>query len=124
MQIQRIQNNNYTPQFQGFMNVQNLKKTEEVIKRNTSQELDKGLAESALKNIFGGSWTNDGIKAIASGKLARYTEVINQTLGLNIKRKLKDTQKIELKSFENGYSVKVENDYKITHIREDMNIWD
>lgn len=124
MQINRIQNNTYTPQFNGFIRLQNFAKGGEITKVETSQELDKGLANIALNNVFGGNWIKAGKKEIKFKELKQYCDVISQTLGISIPRNTKEPVKVELKHFDNGYSIKSDGDYKITHIREDQLIWD
>lgn len=121
MQISKIQSNNYTPQFNGFIKLQNFTKNGEVTKVKTSQELDKGLADLALKNVFGGNWTNGG-RDIKRTELGQYVEIIRQTLGINVPRVTKEPVKVELRHFDNGYNIKGK-DYQITHIREDQLIW-
>jgi len=123
MQINRIQNNTYTPQFNGFIRLQNFAKGGEITKVETSQELDKGLADIALKNLFSGNWNNVGEKKLERGKLGLYVDIIRQTLGINIPRVGKEPVKVEVKHFDNGYGIKGK-DYQITHIREDQLIWE
>lgn len=124
MKINKIQNNNYTPQFRGMIKFQNFAKSGEITKIETSQDLDKGLAQLALNSVFDGSWANAGEKKIERNKLGLYIDIIRQTLGINIPRVNKELAKVELKHFDNGYSIKSGSDYKITHIREDQLIWD
>ena len=123
MQIHRIQNN-LNPQFQGIIKVQNFKKGGEIVERKTSQDLDRGLAQSALNNIFEGNWTNEGTKHLNTEYIARYADAISQTLGLDVCKTKKQTELVERKQIESGYSFKVADLYKITHIREDHLIWD
>ena len=120
MRINKIQNYNYNTQFQGTIRLQNLKKEGQTIKFNTTLELDKGLAQLALRNLFKGSWENEGGKYIYKDDLSQYTEALNQTIGLSVTKPLKNLEKIELRHFKNGYSIKSDGNYKITHIREDI----
>ena len=119
MLINKVQNNNYTPHFQGILRINNLKNGGEITELKTTLELDKGLAESALKNLFEGRWVND--KRQESSKLIKYVSAINQTLGINLP-KISNKQ-IELRSFDKGYSIKANGEYEITHIREDFVVW-
>ena len=115
MKINAIQNNNYNQQFKGLLQVQNLKKGGKAIEQITSLELDKGLAESALKNIFEGNWANTGNKQLHYKQIWPYNEAILQTLGINLSRRLDEYTDVECKLLNNGYSIQ-SNDYKITHI--------
>ena len=124
MQINKIQNNNCTPQFRGMIKFQNFAKGGEITKFETSQDLDKGLAQLALNNIFGGNWANAGEKKIQRNKLVQYIDIIQQTLGIKIPKSNQKTTKVELKNFDSGYSIKSDNEYQLTHIREDQLIWD
>lgn len=124
MLINRIQSYNYTPQFQGTIRLQNLKKEGEFTKINTTLELDRGLAQLALRNFFKGRWENEGNKCIPCENLMQYTETLWQTLGIKIPSLHKKSEQIVLKHFKNGYSIKSDGNYKITHIREDQIVWD
>ena len=123
MQIHKIQNNNYNPIFKGYIKIQNLKKSKNIIERKTSCEVDRGISALALKNIFGGNWTNEGYKYIPRKKIIQYAEVIKQTLGIELNKSNKELELIKLKNYDNGYSIKNKN-YKLTHIREDHMIWE
>ena len=122
MQINRIQNN--TPQFQGIIQIQNFRKGGKIMEMKTSFELDRGLAQSALKNVFGGSWANVGDKSIPNKEMAPYFEALKQTLGINLPKSYRGSTHIERKLIDSGYTIKADKEYKITHIREDINIWD
>ena len=124
MQIPKIQNYNYNPQFQGFIKIQSLKKGGEVKEIETTFELDRGLAKTALKNLFEGSWTNSGDRSVPGSKLALYAEALKQTLGINLPRTGKAVEHVKLTHLDNGYSIESGKNYKLTHIREDIGIWD
>ena len=124
MKINKIQNNNYTPQFRGMIKFQNFANGGEVTKIETTHELDKGLAQIALNNVFGGNWANAGKKNLERKKLGLFIDIIRQTLGINIPKANKELAKVELKHFDNGYSIKSDGEYQLTHIREDQLIWD
>jgi hypothetical protein len=121
MQVQRIQNNN--PQFQGILKVQNFKKGGKVIERETGIEFDRDLANIALKNIFDGSWKNDGKKEISGENITKYLNILRQTMGISVSRNAKKAEQVELKNLGTGYSIKSDGEYKITHFRDDM-VWE
>ena len=123
MRVDKIQNNAYIPQFNGMIKIQNFAKNGEITKIETTQEFDKGFAELALKNLFDGDWANSGNKKIELKKLKQYFDVNRQTLGLRVPKISRDQTEIELKHFDKGYSIKSENNYIITHIREDQLVW-
>ena len=120
MQVQRIQNN--SPQFQGILKVQNFKKGGKVIERETGLEFDRDLADVALKTVFDGSWRNDGKKEISGEKIAKYLNILRQTLGISVSRNAKKAEQVELKNLGTGYSIKSDGEFKITHFRDDL-IW-
>ena len=124
MRIAALQNTNINPQFQGVIKLQNFKKGGEIIERKTSIDLDRGLSMSALENVFDGNWANQGIKKVQNEKLTQYIVAIKQTLDLSFPKRSKKLVPVELKRFETGYSVKVGDDFKITHEREDYFVWD
>lgn len=123
MQINRVQNN-YNPQFNGMIKIRNFVKNGEITKFETSQELDKGLADVALKNVFNGDWANTGERKLERNKLGLYIDIIRQTLGISIPRVTKEIVPVKLKHFDNGYSIKAGEDYQLTHIRDDRFIWE
>ena len=124
MRIGALQNNNINPHFQGVIKLQNFKKGGEIIERKTSIDLDRGLSLSALENVFDGNWANQGIMSVQSKKLSQYIAAIKQTLDWSFPKRNKKLVPVELKRFETGYSVKVGDDFKITHLREDYLVWD
>ncbi len=123
MQVNRVQNNNYNPYFQGFLKIQNFSKDGQNIVRETSMEFDRGLADLALKNFFGGNWANEGAQKVNYKQIKQYTDVLRQALGINLPRNVREWQKVELKTFDGGYSIK-SDDFRITHNREDLMVWD
>lgn len=123
MQIQKVQSRPNT-YFTGTIKIQNFRKGNECIVKETSVEFDKGLADMVLKNLFDGDWSNGGVKNIKSSLLTQYTDVLRQTLGINLLRNLNKSQRVELKCFDNGYSINAQGQYKITHNREDYTIWE
>lgn len=123
MRIGGIQNNN-NPQFQGVIKVQYFKKADEILQKKTSIDLDRGLSQCALKDVFEGDWANTGNKRIDSHKLTQYIAALRGTLDINLPRLTTKTKAVELKQFGDGYSIKIGNDYKITHFREDHMVWD
>ena len=124
MQINKIQYRTYNPQFGGIMKFQDFTNGGKITKFETTLELDKGFAQLALKNMFDGNWADFGKKKIERNKLGQYIDVIRQTLGIKLPRVNKESVLVELKHFDNGYSIKSDNEYQLTHIREDQLIWD
>lgn len=118
MQINNIDNN----PFKGSITIKNLKNSNNVV-RKTTFDLDKGLSDYTLKNIFNGCWKNQGHKRINNNKLITYINIIQQTLGISIPKTQDKITHVELKYFDNGYSI-ANKDYKITHIREDSLVWE
>ena len=116
MQVQKIQNNNYNPQFNGILKVQNFKKGGKVTERLTSDALDKVLYEKARNNLFNGEWTSEGSKNIQSDKLSEYIGLIKHAYGISLPKSTNEVVTAELKNLFGGYSVRVGNDYKITHV--------
>ena len=123
MQVNQIQNNNSNPYFQGFLKIQNFNRNGQNIVRETSMEFDRGLADLALKNFFGGNWTNEGSHNVNYKQIKQYTDVLRQSLGINLPRNNNEWQKIELKTYDGGYSIKFD-EFRITHKREDQMVWD
>ena len=121
MQVQRIQKKQYNPQFNGILKVQNYRKSEGIIEKETTIDLDRGLANCALKNLFEGSWSNYGGKQLPGKNIAPYLEALLQTLGINLPKN-NEMKYVKLKNFNNGYSIKVNGEYKIIHIRDDYMI--
>lgn len=124
MQINKIQNSNYYPRFGGLIKFQDFTNGGKITKIKTTLELDKGFAQLALKNMFDGNWADISKKKIERSKFKQYLDVIAQTIDLKLPRLNKEFTLVELKHFDNGYSIKSGKDYQITHIREDQLIWE
>lgn len=116
MQVQRISNNNYNPQFNGILKIQNFKKGGKVIERLTEDSVDKKLYESAYKNLFNGDWSRTGQQTIQKDKLSEYTKIIRQVFGIKLPETADKVIAADVKNLENGYRIKFGNDYRITHV--------
>ena len=116
MQVQKVENNNFNPQFGGILKIKNYKKGGKVVERLTDDVFDKSLYETARKNLFGGDWSNIGSKEIPSSKFSEYTDLIKRTFGINLPKTTDEVVSVDVKNLGEGYRVKIGDDYKITHV--------
>ena len=126
MQITKITNtNNYSNNFNGIIKVKSIGPTKKPnMEVKTTLALDKGLSNFALKTIFNGDWSNRG-NCVNLKELDKFADILRQTLDLKIPHiNKKEIGQIELKHLENGYSIKVINNYELTHLHDDFMIFE